>query len=263
MRIVVAVISIALFISCSTELSKQQMVTATSLTLKMEETQIDGEPSATLLLCEKEKCINPLRDKSGRDFHFRNYADLYNEKVKEEGKGQTIKMALLSITMAATFAGAALYIKSDAMRIKISDLKDSIKDLKDEIFKAHKKLDKMIRENKFEEIEKTKKELTELEAKKEADKINKQKLEKIDKYVAPSYWVALGLSAVGANAIAFAPGIAEDTLWQDNKRALADLFIHGSEVKVTKDELIDLFAIVVDQVNATVDVAVQSYLFGI
>ena len=44
---------------------------------------------------------------------------------------------------------------------------------------------------------------------------------------------------------------------------LADLFIHGSAVKVTKDELIDLFAIMVEQVPATVDVAVQSYLFGI
>ena len=263
MKIFVAVISVALLGSCGTEPSKRQMMTATSLTLKMEETQVDGEPSATLLLCEKEKCINPLRDRSGRDFHFRNYADLYNKKVQEESKGQKIKMALLGITMVATAAGAFLYIKSDAMRIKIGDMKESVKNLNYEITKSRKKLDKMMRRNKLGEVEELKRDLTKLEANREAAQANKQKLEKIDSYVAPSYWAALGLSAVGANALAFAPGIAENTLWQDNRRALADLFIHGSEVKVTKNELIDLFAIMVDQVNATVDVAVQSYLFGI
>ncbi len=233
MRIVASVITIALLSSCGTKPSKQQMVTAASLTLKMEETQVDSEPAAVLMLCENEKCINPLRDKSGGDFHFKNYADLYNQKVQEEGKGQKIKMALLGITMFATAAGAFLYIKSDAMRGRIGNLKDSLRELSEKL---------KMRE--------------ELEG-------EQKRLESIDAVVAPTYWTALGISALGTNAIAFAPGIAEDALWQDNKRALADLFIHGSAVKVTKDELIDLFAILVEQVPATVDVAVQSYMFGI
>ena len=249
MRIVVAVIIIALLSSCGTEPSQQQVVTAASLTLKMEETQVDNEPAAVLMLCENEKCINPLRDKSGGDFHFKNYADLYNQKVQEEGKGEKIKMALLGITMIATAAGAFLYIKSDAMRGRIGKLKDAIKGL------GEKRAKKM-RKNNSEGVVKIRKELEELEGK-------QKKLEFIDSIVAPTYWTALGISALGANALAFAPGIAEDALWQDNKRALTDLFIHGSAVKVTKDELIDLFAILVEQVPATVDVAVQSYLFGI
>ena len=248
MRIVASVITIALLSSCGTKPSKQQMVTAASLTLKMEETQVDSEPAAVLMLCENEKCINPLRDKSGGDFHFKNYADLYNQKVQEEGKGEKIKMALLGITMIATAAGAFLYIKSDAMRGRIGNLKDDIKDLG--------KLAKKMRKSNSEGVGKIRKELEELEGK-------QKKLESIDSIVAPTYWTALGISALGTNAIAFAPGIAEDALWQDNKRALADLFIHGSAVKVTKDELIDLFAILVEQVPATVDVAVQSYMFGI
>lgn len=249
MRIVVVLISIALFVSCGTEQSRQRMLTSASLMVKMEETQVDGEQVAVLMLCEKEKCFNPLRGDSGEDFYFKNYADLYNQKVKEEGKGQKIKMALLGITMAATAAGAALYIKSDAMRWRIVDLKDKIKELSD-------KLAKKIRKENSDGAKKIRKDIDELASK-------QKKLEAIDSVVAPSYWAVLGLSAVGANALAFVPGIAEDTLWQNNKRALADLFIHGSAVKVTKDELIDLFSIIAKQVPARVDVEVQSYLFGI
>ena len=263
MRIVVAVIIIALLGSCGTEPSQQQMVTAASLTLKMEETQFDGEPAAVLMLCENEKCINPLRDKSGGDFRFKNYADLYNQKVQNEGKGQKIKMALLGITMFATAAGAFLYIKSDAMRRRVGKATEKIKKLSDDIPELHKKLDKKLRKNNDEGVEEVKEKIAKLEIKNEEHKTSKQKLETRDSYVTPAYWTVLGISALGANALAFAPGIAEDALWQDNKRALADLFIHGSAVKVTKDELIDLFAIMVEQVPATVDVAVQSYLFGI
>ena len=84
-----------------------------------------------------------------------------------------------------------------------------------------------------------------------------------DALVTPSYWTALGISGLGTSALAFAPGIAEDSRWQEYKRLVADLFIHGQEIKVTKDELVDLFAIIVKQVPAKVDVVVQGYLFGI
>lgn len=156
------------------------------------------------MLCEKEKCFNPLRGDSGEDFYFKNYADLYNQKIKE-----------------------------------LSD-----------------KLAKKIRKENSDGANKIRKDIDELASK-------QKKLEAIDSVVAPSYWAVLGLSAVGANALAFVAGIAEDTLWQNNKRTLADLFIHGSAVKVTKDELIDLFSIIAKQVPARVDVEVQSYLFGI
>ena len=248
MRITIAILCTALLASCGIETSRQQAATA-SLTLNMEETEVGGEPATVMMLCEKEKCVNPLRDRSGKHFYFKNYADLYNQKVEEEGKGQKIKMALLGVTMVATAAGAALYIKSDAMRWRIVNLKDKIKELSERVAKKTKK-------NNLIEADKANKELEELKA-------ERQKLQTIDAVVAPTYWGMLGLSALGTNALAFAPGIAEDTLWQNNKNKLADLFIHGSEVKVTKDELIDLFSILSKQVNATVDVAVQTYLFGI
>ena len=249
MQIFVALITLSLISSCGTEMSPPQAATVGSLTMQMQKTKVDGKPAAALLLCEKEMCINPLRDKSGEYFYFRDYADLYNQKVEKEGRGKKIKMALLGITMVATAAGAALYIKSDAMRWRIVYLKDKIKELSEKVAKKTRK-------NNLEGIEQMNKELEEL-------KTQRQKLEAIDTVVAPSYWTALGLSAVGTNALAFAPGIAEDTLWKNNKRVLADLFIHGSEIKVTKDEIIDLFAIITKQVPVTVDVSVQSYLFSI
>ena len=70
MRIVVAFITLALLGSCGTEMPPQQTATAGSLTMKMEETQVDGKPAAVLMLCEKETCMNPLRDRSGESFYF-------------------------------------------------------------------------------------------------------------------------------------------------------------------------------------------------
>ena len=249
MRTLVAVISMILISSCGTELSQPQMMTAASLTLKMEETQANGKSTAVLMLCENDKCVNPLRDRSGGDFHFENHANLYNQKVNEAGKGQKIKMALLGITMVATAAGALLYIKSDAMRRIVGETAEKIS-------KVTKKIDKKQRKNDHDGVKQLQAKLAQLEG-------SKNKLETRDNYITPTYWTTLGISALGANALAFAPGIAEDTLWQNNKRALADLFIHGSAVKVTKDELVDLLAILVEQVPATIDVAVQSYLFSI
>ncbi len=252
MRTVAIVTQIVLFIGCGRQPLQQPTInTATSLTLKMQEAQTDGEPSMVMLLCEAEKCTNPLRDKSGKNFHFKNYADLYNEKVQGENKGQKIKMALLGITMTATAAGALLYIKSDAMRRTIGWASEKIKRLTDDIADLEQG------------IEKNKHKLAKLRAEKTKHVARKKKLATRDAFVTPAYWTALGLSALGTNALAFAPGIAEDTLWKNNKRMLADLFIHGNAVKVTKDELTDLFAILVKQVPVTVDVAVQSYLFSI
>ena len=263
MRIVATVITLALLSSCGAEPAQQLRVTAASLTLKMAETQADGDPAAVLMLCDNDKCVNPLRDQSGGGFHFKNYAELYNQKVQVEGKGQKIKMALLGITMVATAAGAFLYIKSDAMRRIVGGAAEKIKELNDDSAALNKKLANKVRKNNAEGVEDVKETLAKLEVEKEKLKTSSEKLKTRDSYVTPAYWTALGISALGANALAFAPGMAEGAVWRDNKRAFADLFIHGSAVKVTKDELIDLFAILVEQVPATVDVAVQSYLFGI
>ncbi len=263
MRTAVTVISIATLVGCVVEPSQQQMLTAASLTLKMEETQVDGEPAAVLMLCENGKCFNPLRNKSGGDYHFKNHADLYNQKAREAGKGQKIKMALLGITTIATAAGGFIYIKSDAMRRIVTEAAEKIKKLDDEIAAATKKLNNKKRKNISADTDDIRAKLAKLGKEKGEQEATKKRLEKRDSWVTPTYWAALGISGLGTSALAFAPDIGEDNLWQDNKDALADLFIHGSAVKVTKDELIDLFAILVKQVPATIDVAVQSYLFSI
>ena len=241
-------IAASILLSCGPQQHSQEwLLKATSLTLKMQETTVEGKPAVDMMLCEGQKCINPLRDESGDHFHFTNYADTYNKKVKEEGKGSKIKMALFIVTMVATTTGAFLYIKSDYMRGKIAVAAKKIEELAKKLKKQGKSTEKIANLN--QKLAKQRK--------------IKDRYEAWDALVTPSYWTALGISGLGTSALAFTPGIAEDSRWQEYKRLLADLFIHGQEVRVTKDELVDLFAIIVKQVPAKVDVVVQGYLFGI
>ena len=249
MRLATAyVIAAALPLSCGSQPNSQkQLLKDTSLTLKMQERKVEGKPVVDLMLCEGQKCINPLRDESGDYFHFINYAEVYNQKVKEEGKSNKIKMALFVVTIVATTTGAFLYIKSDFMRRKIAVAAEKIENFTKKLKKQGK----------------SDAQIANLNQKLAAQEKIKDRYEAWDALVTPSYWTALGISGLGTSALAFAPGIAENSHWQEHKRLLADLFIHGQEVRVTKDELVDLFGIIVKQVPAKVDVVVQGYLFGI
>lgn len=215
------------------------LTSADSLTLKMMKAPLDeGQPMAVLMLCQRGNCQNVLRDENGEDyFYFHNLAGVYNEKVEKEGKGSKVRMVLLGIATAATLASIVYYIRSDVLRQKISKHLELVKNLRKK--SADNKSVQKISEMDQQSVEMAKKE---------------RKLTR-------TYY---GTFATGGFAAAsmIIPGVAEDSIWKENKRTLSKLFVHGEAIKVTRDELRDLLEVLVKHVPATVDATVQHFVYG-
>lgn len=218
------------------------LTSADSLTLKMVKAPLDeGQPMAALMLCQRGNCQNVLRDENGEDyFYFHNLAGVYNEKVEKEGKGNKVRMVLLGIATAATLASIVYYIRSDVLRQKISKHLELVEKLG--------KLGKNTTDNKH--TQKT----AEMSQQSVAMTKKERKLTR-------TYY---GTFATGGFAAAsmIIPGVAEDSIWKENKRTLSKLFVHGEAIKVTRDELRDLLEVLVKHVPATVDATVQHFVYG-
>lgn len=239
MKNIFITISYLITSSCGVNPSNTEVAAPSSLTLQMVEKKTDNKPMAALMLCQDEVCHNTLLAENGGEFYFHNLAHVYNSKVQEEGKGNKVRMALLGITAVAVISSIYFYIRSDTTRVYLKEL--------DEKIRKGLNTDSYL-------LQKVKK-----KEKVEIDQELLKKLRKREKYTTPMFYGSEVLLA-GSYIAALAPGISENGSWKENKRTIAELFIHGEKVKVTGDEVHSLLEILINHVPATINTAVNKLI---
>ena len=207
--------------------------TGNSFNLYIEErsAQEDGQFSqAALIICQNDKCRNPLRTKDEKsEFLFVDYQNVYSKEIRKNSDKKRLQTVLVGASLLAGIFSVFFYIKSDTTRKILAKKFEELTDL----------IDSGKHSEKLEE--------------------NVSKLLKREKITTNTFYGS-EVMLVGTSLTSLLPNITENIDFQDNKHFLADLLVHRKEIVVTRSELNQLLNFIIKVVPAKIEPAISHYL---
>ena len=221
------------------------------LTLQLQEKYIDGQAQAVLLLCQKGRCLNPLRNPDGSAFYFQNHAEAYNTFSQKSGLGETVKFALLGIAAVTGTAGVILLIRNKLIGRKLNKGIRYVDEQGNEVAA------KLIKGKK--DGDNTHKYYVELDEK----ALDEAEAKKLNKKADQSLGLGLAAASIGSVAwiAAFAQELATDPSWRRKQRDFERLFVQGARITVNKKELATLMQVMNKKLGVQVAPSVARFLF--
>ena len=239
--------------ACAAAGGMSNVQNTSGLTLQLFKENGNEPKRFVLMLCQHGKCQNPLRNLDGSEFYFYDHSAAYNDVTHSLAKGakrQTVKIALLGISVIAAGSGVYYLIKDQQLQKQLA-----------KVFYPHGgiKEDVVVKSGYGNEITFAEKGVDasgrKIYAAEDIVMVH-EKAERVNR----NFRVSAGVAAIAWGAT-LVPAIAGDPSWKQQGQKFKQLFMQGEQVTVSKEELRALLQIVSKEMSATLAPSVEDFLF--
>lgn len=244
----------------TSDVQKKNKKVKQEFTLQLQERYVDGQTQAALILCQKQTCLNPLRNNDGSEFYFHNHAEAYNRFTKKNGIGEKVKFALLGIAAVTGTAGVILLVRHGLKSKKLSDAFPIVEGKPDVSLPTDPKLRQDIEAVKRASAEREgdtyvnkSKEITHHVSSGDGT-LSEDQVKELGKQSDWSFGAGMTAASIGAITwiAAFAKDLSTNPHWRHKQKDFEKLFVQGERIVVNKQEL----TVLLQAINKKLDVQV-------
>ena len=264
MRLLLALLTSACVGGVSDVQTTKNKRKANQLTLQMVRKDVLGEGHtllanrAVLMLCQNNRCQNPLRHVDGGEFYFADHASAYNNFVAKHGIGEKIKFALVGVAVIASVGGALYLLRHWHLGKKLDKLESVIDPNKTRTITTGKK--STTGENITIEVEEIKEYLTPQGNTVSVEDYKRLMGKEDQAFIRGVTGLSTGAvmtMGLGAHAI-----VSSDQHWRRKQKDFQRLFMHGEKITVNKQELHSLLLMVENKMPAKTTPNVKAFIFN-
>ena len=247
MRLLLALLTSACVGGVSDVQTTRNKRKANKLTLQIVRKDVVGENNimltnrAVLMLCQNNRCQNPLRNLKGGEFYFEDHATAYNSFVEKRGIGEKIKFAILGVAVVASTGGALYLLRNWHLSRYLDKLKEVIDPNKTKTIDIN---------NRTIEVEEVKEYLTpdgRSVSVEEYKRLMGKEDQALIRGIAGLSTGSVMLMGFGAHELT-----TSDSHWRHKQRDFEGLFMHGERITVSKSELRSLLMVIADKMPAQI-----------